>query len=103
MKSAPLLHENGLVFIDLLKDIEEILSTNKNFLLGPWLESAKALATNDEEKKIYEFNARNQITLWGPNGEILDYAGNYYYHVKSQASSVKSDHFDRKTMVRTVQ
>ena len=78
MKSAPLLHENGLVFIDLLKDMEEILSTNKNFLLGPWLESAKALATNDEEKKIYEFNARNQITLWGPNGEILDYAGNYH-------------------------
>lgn len=22
----------------------------------------------------YEWNARNQITLWGPNGEILDYA-----------------------------
>ena len=102
MKSAPLLHENGLVFIDLLKDIEEILSTNKNFLLGPWLESAKALATNEEEKKIYEFNARNQITLWGPNGEILDYAGNYY-HVKSQATCIKTDHFDRKTMVRTVQ
>ena len=75
---------------------------NKNFLLGPWLESAKALATNDGEKKIYEFNARNQITLWGPNGEILDYAGNYHC-VKSQASSVKSDHFDRKTMVRIVQ
>ena len=86
MKSAPLLHENGLVFIDLLKDMEEILSTNKNFLLGPWLESAKALATNDEEKKIYEFNARNQITLWGPNGEILDYAGNCHFRV--QASSV---------------
>ena len=33
MESTPLLHENGLVFIDLLKDIEEILSTNKNFLL----------------------------------------------------------------------
>ena len=102
MKSTPLLHENGLVFIDLLKDMEEILSTNKNFLLGPWLESAKALATNEEEKKIYEFNARNQITLWGPNGEILDYAGNYY-HVKSQATCIKTDHFDRKTMVRTVQ
>ena len=102
MESTPLLHENGLVFIDLLKDIEEILSTNKNFLLGPWLESAKALATNEEEKKIYEFNARNQITLWGPNGEILDYAGNYY-HVKSQATCIKTDHFDRKTMVRTVQ
>ena len=69
------LHENGLVFIDLLKDMEMILSTNEHFLLGPWLESAKALATNEKEKKLYEFNARNQITLWGPDGEILDYAG----------------------------
>lgn len=24
--------------------------------------------------KLYEYNARNQITLWGPNGEIIDYA-----------------------------
>ena len=23
---------------------------------------------------MYEYNARNQITLWGPNGEIDDYA-----------------------------
>ena len=23
---------------------------------------------------LYEYNARNQITLWGPNGEIDDYA-----------------------------
>lgn len=27
-----------------------------------------------KEKTQYEWNARNQITLWGPNGEILDYA-----------------------------
>ena len=23
---------------------------------------------------MFEYNARNQITLWGPNGEIVDYA-----------------------------
>lgn len=27
-----------------------------------------------QEKKLYEYNARNQITLWGPRGEIVDYA-----------------------------
>ena len=69
------MHENSLVFTDLLKDLESILSTNENFMIGPWLESAKALSTNEQEKKQYEFNARNQITLWGPDGEILDYAG----------------------------
>ena len=70
-------HEYGEVFIDLLKDLDIILQTNKNFMLGPWLESAKNLATTFDEKVNYEFNARNQITLWGPDGQILDYAGNF--------------------------
>ena len=69
------LHENALVFLDILEDLDRILATNKNFLLGPWLESAKAMATNSRERKLYEFNARNQITLWGPDGQILDYGG----------------------------
>ena len=69
------LHENALLFLDILKDLDRILATNKNFLLGPWLESAKAMATNSHERKLYEFNARNQITLWGPDGQILDYGG----------------------------
>ena len=58
-----------------LKDMEEILGTNTNFMLGPWFEAAKALATNEEEARLYEFNACNQITLWGPDGQILDYGG----------------------------
>ena len=74
-RSVILIHENSEVFLDLLQDLEKIVASNKNFLLGPWLESAKALSTNEEDKKNYEFNARNQITLWGPEGEILDYAG----------------------------
>ena len=68
-------HEYGLVFIDLMKDLDRILGTNKNFMLGPWLESAKATSTSDKEMANFEFNARNQITLWGPDGQILDYAG----------------------------
>ena len=27
-----------------------------------------------QDEKLFEYNARNQITLWGPNGEIKDYA-----------------------------
>ena len=26
-----------------------------------------------QEKDLYEYNARNQVTLWGPTGNILDY------------------------------
>ena len=70
-----LVHEYGLVFLDLLKDLEQLLASNSNFLLGPWLEAAKALASTPQEEILYEFNARNQLTLWGPDGQILDYAG----------------------------
>lgn len=61
-------------FEDLLLDLDSILKTSEQFLLGRWLESAKGLATNKLEAQNYEFNARNQITLWGPTGEIVDYA-----------------------------
>ncbi|XP_015185471.1 PREDICTED: alpha-N-acetylglucosaminidase [Polistes dominula] len=57
-------------------DLEMILASSKDFLLGNWLKAAKSMADNNDlnEMKLYEYNARNQITLWGPNGEIRDYA-----------------------------
>ncbi|XP_069672357.1 alpha-N-acetylglucosaminidase isoform X2 [Periplaneta americana] len=66
--------ENAQLLRTLLADLDLVLSSNKDFLLGRWLEAAKALGTTDLEKQLYEYNARNQITLWGPHGEILDYA-----------------------------
>ena len=64
-------------FIRLLKTLDSLLGSNKNFLLGrQWLNPAKSIPGASEEDKIqYEFNARNQITLWGPEGQIVDYAG----------------------------
>ncbi|XP_065582295.1 alpha-N-acetylglucosaminidase-like [Artemia franciscana] len=53
--------------------MDTILNTNQQFMLGPWIESAKVAAPL-EEKSQFEYNARNQITLWGPRGEIVDYA-----------------------------
>ncbi|OAD53228.1 Alpha-N-acetylglucosaminidase, partial [Eufriesea mexicana] len=75
--------------IQLLKvftDLENILASGKNFLLGTWLEMAKNMATDEAEMKLYEYNARNQITLWGPSGEIRDYAN-------KQWSGVVADYF----------
>lgn len=62
------------VFESMLNDLDDILQTNKHFLLGKWINSAKAIASNNLEELLYEYNARNQITTWGPNGEIVDYA-----------------------------
>ncbi|XP_002074254.3 alpha-N-acetylglucosaminidase [Drosophila willistoni] len=64
----------GNKLLELLDDLERILGSGSNFLLGTWLEAAKLLAPTVEDQSNFEFNARNQITTWGPNGEILDYA-----------------------------
>lgn len=61
-------------FLELLEDMDRILGTHPRFLLGPWLEAAKALAHGEEELDLFEQNARSQITTWGPTGEIIDYA-----------------------------
>lgn len=74
--------------IQLLTDIDSVLLTNENFRLSTWIESARAWAGDDKEQaSFFEYNARNQITLWGPNGEISDYAAKQWgglvssYHV----------------------
>ena len=58
-------------YVGLLGDIDRLLATREEFLLGRWLEAAKRWATNQEEKRLYEFNARNIITLWGPKDSRL--------------------------------
>lgn len=38
-------------FLELIKDIDVLLASDDNFLLGKWLESAKKLARNGDERK----------------------------------------------------
>jgi len=64
----------GATIIDLIMDFDRLLATNKNYLLGTWIESARSWGTTIEESDGLEFNARNQVTLWGPTGQIADYA-----------------------------
>ncbi|KAJ5793419.1 hypothetical protein N7457_000018 [Penicillium paradoxum] len=64
--------EHNLQF---LADLDSVLLTNPNFRLSTWIDAARAWAFgNEAEMAYYEYNARNLITLWGPNGEISDYA-----------------------------
>ena len=64
--------------IDILTDLDALLATDINFLLGNWLEDARQSAPVNASQVILdliEFNARNQITMWGPHQNIEDYAG----------------------------
>ena len=65
------LRTTGAKLLELLRDVDKLLATREEFLLGRWIEDAKRWATNDEERRLYEWNARNQITLWGDRDSIL--------------------------------
>lgn len=62
-------------FLELLDDMDTVLATRSEFLLGRWIKNARSMATSDEESLQYEYNARNLITLWGNKDcSIHDYA-----------------------------
>ncbi|MCI4374285.1 hypothetical protein PGIGA_G00004620 [Pangasianodon gigas] len=73
-KLPELLTAGGMLVYDLLPELDCLLSSDAHFLLGAWLEQARSLGMDEQEAELYELNARNQITLWGPDGNILDYA-----------------------------
>ncbi|XP_055006392.1 alpha-N-acetylglucosaminidase [Boleophthalmus pectinirostris] len=73
-KLPELLTAGGVLVYDLLPELNRLLNSERGFLLGVWLERAHSLALDEREAQLYDMNARNQLTLWGPSGEILDYA-----------------------------
>jgi alpha-N-acetylglucosaminidase len=76
------LHTQATHLLTTLKALDTLLSTLPSFSLNPWLDSARSWATQKSTNttnsstiaNFYEYTARNQITLWGPDGEISDYA-----------------------------
>lgn len=70
----------GHKLTSLLSALDSVLSTNKHFSLSTWLSSARSSASSaaapnsSTTANFFSYDARNQVTLWGPNGEISDYA-----------------------------
>jgi len=58
-------------YIELMRDMDRLLGTRQEFLLGRWLRDAKRWGTTDQERRLLEWNARNIITLWGPRDSVL--------------------------------
>ncbi|XP_045159526.2 alpha-N-acetylglucosaminidase-like isoform X2 [Mercenaria mercenaria] len=69
-----MLQKAGDALIQLFWDMEELLGSDIHFLLGPWLRDSRKHGHTVAEQNLMEYNARNQITLWGPTGEVRDYA-----------------------------
>ncbi len=62
-------------FLDLLDDLDELLATRREFLLGRCLEDAKRWGVDEAGRAQLEWNARRVLTLWGEGPAIDDYAG----------------------------
>jgi alpha-N-acetylglucosaminidase len=62
-------------FLQLISDMDQLLATRKDFMLGPWLASARSNGSTPAEKALYEMNARDLITLWGDaNSPLHEYS-----------------------------
>lgn len=76
---AQLFDAAGQRFLRLILLQDELLGTRKEFRVGEWIGKARKLGKTGQEKDLYEWNARTQITTWGDraaanNGGLHDYA-----------------------------
>ncbi len=65
-------------FLALGKDLDTLLATRREFLLGAWLNAARQWGTTPAERDLYERNARLLLTVWGPpsdDAQLFEYAG----------------------------
>jgi alpha-N-acetylglucosaminidase len=62
-------------FIELIDDMDRLLATRQDFLLGTWVADARNCGTTEAEKALYEQNAKDLITLWGDaNNRLFEYS-----------------------------
>lgn len=66
-------------FLKLIFLQDSLLATRREFRVGNWIQQARSLGNNLQEKDLYEWNARVQITTWGnrtgaEEGGLRDYA-----------------------------
>ena len=74
-KDAASFKKHSTEFLELIDDMDSLLGTRKDFLLGKWIKDARSWGVTREEKNLYEFNARDLVTLWGDkNSELHEYS-----------------------------
>jgi alpha-N-acetylglucosaminidase len=100
-------------FIQLIDDMDSLLATRYDFLLGPWIADARSWGVDEKEKALYEQNARDLITLWGgADNRLHEYSNRqwsglftdfykprwqqFFADVKANWGHFNQDDFDKK-------
>lgn len=75
IKTAEEIAKNQL---ELMLEIDELLSHRSEFCFSRWINDAHALATDENEKRYFDMNARTLLTSWGDisrnTSALYDYA-----------------------------
>lgn len=73
-KAAFALHSGR--FLELLKDMDELLYTRSEYSFDRWLTEARSWGETEEEKDLMERDATSLVTIWGADGDprIFDYS-----------------------------
>lgn len=72
---AQSVHRYGDTMLELLNDMDALLSCHSSFLMGRWDAAAAEFGQTAAEKEYYRTNARTILTTWGEAGQSLnDYA-----------------------------
>ncbi|MCL2744556.1 MAG: alpha-N-acetylglucosaminidase [Planctomycetaceae bacterium] len=66
-------------FLELFDEMEMVLSTRKEFMVGPWIETHRNWGQNEKEKRYFEKAAKTFITVLGgkpfsETGKLHDYS-----------------------------
>ncbi len=71
------LNQVGQEMVELIGDIDKLVSSCPQMLMGVWQKDAMDWATNDEERAYYNTTAATLPTIWGtdnPDNSLYDYA-----------------------------
>ncbi|MCB1132489.1 MAG: alpha-N-acetylglucosaminidase C-terminal domain-containing protein, partial [Verrucomicrobiae bacterium] len=74
LRDQAVFDERSAELLTLFDELDAVLGSAPNFLLGTWLEAAKAKGDTPAAKARIERNARDLVTLWdGKQDELDDY------------------------------
>lgn len=89
-------------FLDLIRLEDRILGFCPDFTLENWIQASRSVlaGTDEQEKNLFEFNARALITTWGDyqNSEdcLLDYSNRQWAGVTESYCLKRWEHFVRR-------
>ena len=84
-------------FLNTVLNHDEIVSSRKEFMLGPWIESAMKMGYGEEEQKYFREQALTIITVWGDHN-AANAGGLHDYSFREWGGLVKDLYYQRWKM-----